>query len=727
MSIQHDSITTEPGRAPPASLNLGSLAAITFFASAATMAVEIAAGRMIARHLGASIYSWTSVIGIVLAGLAIGNYAGGLIADRKSSRAVLSVILVIAAAACAIIPFADAFAAGWSVIWMWTWPARTAAHVAVAFLLPALSLGLIAPLVAKLGLDTGLPRGRVVGGLSAAGALGSIVGTFAAGFVLIETIGTMGVTCAASVVLVLMAIWLRPADVGLWVAAAVALSPVALVGARTGFDPSQISRLAIWRTNAASASKPILATESAYSYLEVYSLDRAGRSRAMKLDSLVHSEINLDRPHDLQYEYERIFAAITNRLHPKGKPVDAITIGGGGFVFPRWLAETRPGGRNYVVEIDPAVTDAAIRGFDLPAELPIKNFDMDGRVFIDHPPTELQVDWDLIYVDALSGYQVPYQLTTIEFVRGCQRWLGADGALLYEMIDIYASGELLGSMVKTLREVFPHVYVFAEPMESADWKLYRKPFVVAGFEKPFNADSLGAEYAPGYRIVSLTGADLDELVSRPRVVVLTDEFAPVENMIAPVVRQSAQDRAFMDWLVEIRRYEFVQAPDLAVRACDRALAVDWRPPNRASLLSKKAELLLMLGRFPEAEAAAREAVTLHTEETVAAISLARACVVQGRAAEALPWFEKALAADETDACRYDLILALQSIGRHDEAVHHCEILVSQSPEILEGYVRWALSLEALGRKDEARAKVQAALERDANHAGAKALLDRLGQ
>ncbi|MBK8268891.1 MAG: fused MFS/spermidine synthase [Planctomycetes bacterium] len=351
--VTQRSVAAAPRGSP---LSFMSLALLLFVASAATMAVEIAAGRMISRHLGASIYTWTSVIGIVLAGLAIGNYLGGLIADYKNSRGSLSLILLIAAFACALIPIADAFAAGWSAIWMLSWPARTAVHVAIAFMLPALSLGLIAPMVIKLALDSGMARGRAVGVLSAAGALGSLAGTFAAGFVLIEWIGTMGVTSAAAGLLALIALFSGSAMPRVWMGAAISVAPIGYVWAFTGFDPSQVSRLAVWRSADARPTRPILATESAYSYIEVYAMNESGRVRGMKLDSLVHSEINLDAPHDLQYEYERIFAAITNRLHPDAKQIDTLTIGGGGYVFPRYLAETRPNSKTDVVEIDPAVT-----------------------------------------------------------------------------------------------------------------------------------------------------------------------------------------------------------------------------------------------------------------------------------------------------------------------------------------------------------------------------------
>ncbi|MFA5251569.1 MAG: fused MFS/spermidine synthase, partial [Phycisphaerae bacterium] len=60
--------------------------ATVFLSSACIMVLELVAGRLIARHLGSSLYTWTSVIGVVLAGITIGNYLGGRIADRFEAR-----------------------------------------------------------------------------------------------------------------------------------------------------------------------------------------------------------------------------------------------------------------------------------------------------------------------------------------------------------------------------------------------------------------------------------------------------------------------------------------------------------------------------------------------------------------------------------------------------------------------------------------------------------------
>src|SRR5262245_62090934 len=78
-----------------------------FIASFCIMVLELVAGRVIARYLGSSLYTWTSVIGIVLAGITVGNLFGGRLADWFRPGNVLSVIFILGSLTCMAIPFAN--------------------------------------------------------------------------------------------------------------------------------------------------------------------------------------------------------------------------------------------------------------------------------------------------------------------------------------------------------------------------------------------------------------------------------------------------------------------------------------------------------------------------------------------------------------------------------------------------------------------------------------------
>src|SRR5205085_3706920 len=86
-------------------------AAIVFISSFCLLVIELVAGRILAPHVGVSLYTWTSIIGIVLAGISIGAWIGGVLADRYSPAAILPILLLLSAAASfAVLPMTNLFA-----------------------------------------------------------------------------------------------------------------------------------------------------------------------------------------------------------------------------------------------------------------------------------------------------------------------------------------------------------------------------------------------------------------------------------------------------------------------------------------------------------------------------------------------------------------------------------------------------------------------------------------
>ena len=184
-------------------------AAFAFAGSGCLLVLEIVAGRVLAPTLGVSLYTWTSVIGVVLGGVSLGNYLGGWIADRWPTRSVLGLVYAAAAASLlvlALLPFADSLqlprsvSALLQVLWL----------TAVVFLLPATVLGAPTTFLTRLALDRVDRTGRVVGRIQAAAALGSIAGTFLTGFLLISWIGTRHIVAAVAGILFLLALLARP-------------------------------------------------------------------------------------------------------------------------------------------------------------------------------------------------------------------------------------------------------------------------------------------------------------------------------------------------------------------------------------------------------------------------------------------------------------------------------------------------------------------------------------
>src|SRR5262245_41606823 len=197
---------TPPTPAPLPFARLAGVGAVIFLANAALLVLQLVAGRFLAPFVGSSLETWTSVIGVFLAGIALGNAYGGRLADRYPTPKTLAALLAAGALAG---------------LWMIAFPVllnATGLHksiplgpripiLAAILCLPAgLVLSLLTPLAIKLGLPDVSKTGRVAGLVFALSTLGCLVGNYTTGFFLIPafTINTL-VAVSAGILLVLAA------------------------------------------------------------------------------------------------------------------------------------------------------------------------------------------------------------------------------------------------------------------------------------------------------------------------------------------------------------------------------------------------------------------------------------------------------------------------------------------------------------------------------------------
>jgi len=332
------------------------------------MVVELVAGRIIARHVGQSLYTWTSVIGIVLAGITLGNLIGGRLSDRFNPRKTLSVLFLLAALACLSILGLNYVAGNLGVATSIvkevskeeSWPLRIAVHVTLVFLLPSTALGLIGPVVAKLALDQGRATGKTVGNVYGWGALGSIVGTFVTGFYLVPAMGTMGIVFSVAAILAVVGIALAPFFTWPFLAAI-------FIGVQLIFNWQGVCEWKVGEGRFLVRDKPdsdvLYEDESQYSYIKIGARD--GDARSLVLDNLIHAYYVKGDPKDLRYDYEKVYAAVTERFGAGREKIHTLFLGGGGYIFPRFIRACWPESSIEVAEIDPAVTRAVLTDFGL--------------------------------------------------------------------------------------------------------------------------------------------------------------------------------------------------------------------------------------------------------------------------------------------------------------------------------------------------------------------------
>lgn len=532
------------------------------------MAIEIVAGRMMAKQVGSSLYTWTSVIGVVLAGITVGNFLGGRIADRFEVRPALGVLFVLAAAATSAIPLLDREMAWWSR-WetpseTWSWPSRIAAHAIATFLLPSTAAGLLGPPIAKLALGFGRSAGRIVGNVYAWGALGSIAGTFAAGFYLVAALGSHAVLYSVAALLAALGFATHPRGASfafavLWPLAAASGWIDALPERRLilGWSLSE-GRLEITATR---LPQVIYERESQYSSVRVVE-DKTTGFRKLYLDNLVHAVWTPSAPLRLDYGYEQIYAAITERFGKSQPRLRALFLGGGGYVFPRYVHAKWPESSIVVAEIDPEVTEAAFAAFGLRREdawvagesrvrgaagagRRMEIYHLDARNLVEDLVVEKRrradfEPFDFIYGDAFNDFSVPYHLVTREFAEKLKELLRpGTGLYLMNVIDIYASARFLSAIYNTLKQVFPHVYVVMTQFEGPAFEPEaRDTFVVIAALEEKDLEDLGIrEEAKALAGALFREERVRHLERQSRGIVLADDHSPVENLLERVVRR----------------------------------------------------------------------------------------------------------------------------------------------------------------------------------------------
>lgn len=535
---------------------------LAFLASFCVMVVELVAGRLIAKHVGFSLYTWTSVIGVVLAGIMCGNLAGGRLADRYEPRRVVAMLFLMSALACAAVPLLDYRVGDLQLLEsLESWPLRIAIHVTIVFFLPAITLGLIGPVVAKMALDGAAHTGRTVGNVYGWGAFGSIVGTFATGFVLIGRFGTLGIIFGVALLLSLIGLTLLSKR---WSPAA-ALPIALVVGAIYYYGPWQWS----WQSGRLAVRTACLlciwADESNYQFIKV-TANGAASAHVLTLDNLIHAYYVPGDPREgLRYEYEQSYAVATARAVADRPTLKTFFIGGGGYEFPRYVRARWPGSVVMVAEIDPVVTRAGMEAFGLdagtlrfggPADLrrgglgtptaqraSIDIFHLDARNAVADLVSARRhghLDpFDAIYGDAFNSDAVPFHLVTREFAARVRELLDpATGVYLINVVDSFASGRFVGAVQNTLRSVFPYVYIIGTEMPSED-SAKRDTFVLAAAQHALDLANLGKlDGEADFEGVLLDAAALAKLETRSRGLILTDDFSPVENLLDPVVRHN---------------------------------------------------------------------------------------------------------------------------------------------------------------------------------------------
>lgn len=660
--------------------SLRDLAVLAFLISFGFMSLEMVAGRLVARHLGSSVYGWTSVIGVLLAGLSVGNYLGGRAANLIKNEKRASWLFLLASMFALVVlflenqpqKFRDYYDAASLPSFLsqapslttlklgslgtipLSWPYRVLIVVTVVFFLPAVTMGTVSPVVAKLAVDRLKRYGRTgtaIGEVYAWGMVGSILGTFLTGFVLINYLGAVGVLLAIAAVLALAATVLGTVWHAAWAGIPLGLCFIAFLPMTWAQKIGEEWGIREPRGNPQTTDLDVAwVDESNYFYIKVENEpERDGSQlRTLVLDNLIHGYFVLGHPERLDYDYEHIYAMVAYRAakaagkiqlasdegdaspssspssstllasqrdgelpdqvfadgEPKSEPgarnvrpddeeilmagghawipevesstLKTLFLGGGAYTFQRHVQHVYPGTEVDVAEIDPAVTHANHMATGLPLDTTINTVWGDARQFVERNQNAKQ--YDIVFGDAFNDFSVPWHLTTREFNEKIDKMLSPSGVYMINIIDAYESdnealrkaenriestkttdpaeqerirqeyltrarryGGFLGAWTATAKLTFPHVYIFGT--DETPGAGNRETFVVVASKQPLDLTDLGNRdddpvfFKAGRKTEGNPyGPDREKIIleDRSRGIILTDDYAPVENLLAPV-------------------------------------------------------------------------------------------------------------------------------------------------------------------------------------------------
>ena len=170
-----------------------------------TLGFEMVASRILTPLFGSGIYTWATIISIVVAGLMAGYFIGGITADRHPTFGVAALIKFVGALYLLFVFFITDGGLGHVIDAV---PGEIAALFASGIIVcfpPMLVLGMYSPLAVRLVLGDPHDAGKVSGGLFAISSLGNIVGIIVTTFVLIPSIGTRAITLGFAAFLIVSA------------------------------------------------------------------------------------------------------------------------------------------------------------------------------------------------------------------------------------------------------------------------------------------------------------------------------------------------------------------------------------------------------------------------------------------------------------------------------------------------------------------------------------------
>ncbi|WP_316504295.1 fused MFS/spermidine synthase [Nitrosopumilus sp.] len=499
--------------------SLWHLRILTFVSGSVVMALEIVTSRILTPVFGSTIYTWGSLIGVILSGLSLGYFLGGRLADKNPSFDKICGIVFSVGLFVVGMPFFASSIVGFSAFALPTAQYTPLLATFLLLIVPSVLLGFVSPYAIKLGTSSLQNVGNVSGNLYSVATIGSILGTFLTVFVLIPNLAVNQIIFGLGITLIAVSL------IGLkkLPKAIVVIIVIVLIVPWYSFPTNTITHNGVL----------LYETETLFSHLDI---TQFGNNISMYLDGMRHSSMNPDKPLDLVIDYTEYFH-LGMLFNPSASNV--LFVGGGGFTGPKNFLVLYPDIKVDVIEIDPGVVEAARTYFGLQDDPRLKIFVDDARKHL----STFDKKYDLVVLDAYAANYVPYHLMTDEFFEILEERMEPDGVVVSNVIGSLEgqNSQLARAIYKTMKETFPVSYIF--PTESLPTNIQN--IMIVSSNNPYEFDRITllelAKNSPAdYLVDELSRQDhfYEGIVKTSDVPFLTDQFNPSEVLTNPLTNKS---------------------------------------------------------------------------------------------------------------------------------------------------------------------------------------------
>ena len=428
-------------------MNKYKLEITVFLSGALTMILELIAARILSPYVGSSNLIWTTIIGIMLVSMSIGYWFGGKMADKNKENdiKILSNYLLISAIATSIIPILE-------VVFIDVLSQMSSNLILVAIIcatvtfgIPSFLLATVSPIAVKIKNNSMNHIGATSGKISSLSTIGSIFGTFFAGFILIPNLGVRNIILGCSILLWILSIYLfNKKDKKYYILMIVEL--VIIIGLNLlGGYLFQVKNPEITRD-----------IDSEYSRIWVTNVNAGENTyKTLQVDTGLESYINQTTGEmGATYLYYYDLFEYYNK-----EAKDALMIGGAAYTYPMHYLKKYENKTIDVVEIDKTMTEIAEEEFGLDKNNPnLGLITQDGRSYLNYNEKK----YDTVFIDAFKGLNAPFELTTYEAMQKVYNSLNENGTVITNIISSIEGDEsdFIKYEYSTYKAVFDEVKVF---------------------------------------------------------------------------------------------------------------------------------------------------------------------------------------------------------------------------------------------------------------------------